>query len=122
MDQVCRTCNKLKSYSDFYENRTKPNQPYFLHCKECYLAKVAKEHLKFKIDCVNYKGGCCMRCGYNKCLWALEFHHINRDIKNFEITKHYRQSLTNVVINELNLCHLLCGNCHREVEYETEYM
>jgi hypothetical protein len=30
-------------------------------------------------------GGKCALCGYNKCLSALEFHHINSDDKDFSL-------------------------------------
>ena len=28
---------------------------------------------------VEYKGGCCSNCGYNKCVAALDFHHLKSD-------------------------------------------
>ena len=35
---------------------------------------------------VEYKGGECEFCGYNKCIEALEFHHINENTKEFQIS------------------------------------
>lgn len=40
--------------------------------------------LKHKL--VEYKGGKCEKCGYNKCEGALHFHHINPDEKDFTIS------------------------------------
>jgi hypothetical protein len=32
---------------------------------------------------IEYKGGCCVRCGYDKYQGALEFHHLNPKEKDF---------------------------------------
>jgi len=42
---------------------------------------------KFKEKCVEYKGGKCDICGYDKYVGALEFHHENQKEKDFEISK-----------------------------------
>ena len=66
--------------------------------------------------CVNYKGGKCFSCGYNKCLAALEFHHINPNEKEFNIgTKLKRLDSFDDIKSELDKCILLCSNCHREL-------
>ena len=36
-----------------------------------------------KIALVEYKGGKCCVCGYNKCIEALEFHHLDPSQKDF---------------------------------------
>lgn len=68
---------------------------------------------------VEYLGGKCIICGYNKCLWALEFHHRNPEEKesggpyalapwrSFEKNK-----------EELDKCDLVCCRCHREIHFE----
>ena len=62
---------------------------------------------------VEYKGGKCEICGYDKCLAALEFHHIDPDKKDFSISSSSKS------IDELKLeadkCILVCANCHREI-------
>lgn len=64
---------------------------------------------------IEYKGGVCQLCGYDKCTEALEFHHY-MDEKNFGISqKGYTRSWEKVK-KELDICILLCANCHREVE------
>ncbi len=72
--------------------------------------------LKQKLAAIEYKGGKCILCGYNKDTAALEFHHINPEEKEnvggpaviswrtFENNK-----------EELDKCVLLCCRCHREV-------
>ena len=58
------------------------------------------------------KGGKCSRCGYDKCLKALEFHHIDPSKKDFTISNdHFRLK---DAIEESKKCILLCSNCHKE--------
>ena len=54
-------------------------------------------------------------CGYNKCNQALEFHHIDEDLKSFNIGfKGYCRSWVRVK-NELDKCVIVCSNCHKEI-------
>lgn len=79
-----------------------------------YLKKaVDKRRKKVRLMSIKYKGSRCAVCGYNKCLKALEFHHLNS--KDFGISeKGYTRSWKKVK-KELDKCILLCANCHREV-------
>jgi len=61
------------------------------------------------------KGAKCEKCGYDKCMEALEFHHLNESDKNFGLSeKGYARSWKRIE-KELKKCVLLCANCHREV-------
>lgn len=62
---------------------------------------------------VNYKGGCCVSCGYSACLRALDFHHIDPSKKEFQISGSTR-SLEKAK-PELDKCILVCRNCHAEI-------
>jgi hypothetical protein len=62
---------------------------------------------------VEYKGGKCEFCGYNKCVEALEFHHIDETTKEFQISGSTK-SLENQK-KEVDKCYMLCANCHREL-------
>jgi len=81
-----------------------------------YLKKaVCKRRKKIRKMAINYKGNKCEICGYNKCIQALEFHHLDKNGKDFGISaKGYTRSWGSVK-KELNKCILLCANCHREV-------
>lgn len=62
---------------------------------------------------VDYKGGKCEICGYNKCIEALHFHHRNSDEKNFSISG---KSLSFEKLKiEADKCILVCSNCHSEI-------
>ena len=67
---------------------------------------------KKKIELVEYKGGKCERCGYNKCIEALEFHHLDPTKKDFNVSAHSYSSKR--MKDEADKCLLLCSNCHRE--------
>lgn len=79
--------------------------------------RVAKRRKQLKVMVVKYLGGRCVRCGYDKCVAALEAHHLDSSTKAFGIAaKGYTRSWE-VVKTEADKCILLCSNCHREVEY-----
>ncbi len=81
-----------------------------------YLIKaVHKRRKKIRLMAVEYKGGKCQRCGYKKCIEALEFHHTDPTQKDFNISsKGYTRSWKRVQ-EELDKCEIVCANCHREV-------
>ncbi len=62
---------------------------------------------------VEYKGGKCEICGYDRCLNALEFHHTETYLKDFNISS--RMTSWEAIVEELKKCTLLCANHHREV-------
>lgn len=61
---------------------------------------------------VNLMGGKCTLCGYNRCLRAMHFHHLNQHEKDFDISQMYHWE---EIEEELEKCVLLCANCHMEV-------
>ncbi|MFA6384778.1 MAG: hypothetical protein WCY10_05350, partial [Candidatus Omnitrophota bacterium] len=64
---------------------------------------------------VDYKGGKCELCNYDRCVDALEFHHNDEAGKKFGISeKGYTRSWDTVKV-ELDKCILVCANCHREL-------
>jgi 5-methylcytosine-specific restriction endonuclease McrA len=85
-------------------------------CKNKFHVKKKRKDLKLKA--VEHKGGKCVRCGYNKSVEALEFHHINPDEKEFSISKTGNTYSWEKIKEEINKCLLLCSNCHREVHAE----
>ena len=77
--------------------------------------KVSQRRRKLKEMSVEYKGGKCIICGYNKCIEALEFHHLDPSEKDFGISsKGLTRSWDKIKI-ELDKCICVCANCHREI-------
>lgn len=62
---------------------------------------------------IEYKGGKCLICGYNKCQDALEFHHLDPSQKDYNISGGTKSF--NTLKSEVDKCILVCANCHREI-------
>lgn len=108
----CRRCSIIKPKEEFYLRRSKTElTPY---CIICHNRQSIERQQKLKRECVIYKGGKCQVCGYNRYDGALEFHHINPEHKDFEISKISRTSFSEQIKTELDKCILLCSVCHKE--------
>jgi hypothetical protein len=64
------------------------------------------------------KGSRCEICGYASNYAAPEFHHVNPDLKKFQLDM---RSLSNrkwsAVLDESLNCRLVCSNCHAELHH-----
>jgi hypothetical protein len=85
----------------------------YFRCKRCRNNHVIKNRQDVKIKLIEYKGGKCVKCGYDKCVASLTFHHLDpteKEVKiggssyNFEFLK-----------KEVDKCILVCANCHGEI-------
>jgi len=84
--------------------------------REELIRAVAKRRRKLKSLSIEYKGGKCQLCGYEKYQGVLDLHHLDPATKSFGIgAKGYTRSWE-VIKAELDKCILVCANCHREVE------
>lgn len=70
---------------------------------------------KRKQELVYIMGGKCVLCGYNKCIAALEFHHIDKSTKSRGLSNGNCHSWEEDV-EEVKKCTLVCSNCHKEIE------
>lgn len=72
---------------------------------------------------MNHFGGKCSICGYNKCISALEFHHLDHSKKEFNISQIcITETNFSKILNEAKKCILICNRCHREQHFlENEY-
>ena len=69
---------------------------------------------RLKERAVYVLGSKCQICGYNKCITALEFHHINPQEKDINFNDNANRSWEKTR-KELQKCILVCANCHREI-------
>lgn len=86
-------------------------------CKKCAVESVQKRRNKLKEKAVEYKGGKCEKCGYDKCLAALEFHHLDPNEKDFGVGQNGHTRSWEKIKIELDKCIMLCANCHREIHW-----
>lgn len=70
---------------------------------------------RVKIELVNYKGGKCSKCGYKKCVAALEFHHKDPKEKDFTISG--KSWSFDKLKKEVDKCIIVCSNCHKEIHH-----
>lgn len=70
-----------------------------------------------RIKLIEEHGGKCIRCGYNRCVEVLEFHHRDPATKLFKLHNHSMMKPWNDLIDEASKCDLLCANCHREIHH-----
>ena len=61
-------------------------------------------------------GGCCVVCGYDRCLTALAFHHLDPSDKRLAISQNGVTLSLETVRAEARKCVLVCANCHAELE------
>jgi len=71
-----------------------------------------------KIKLIEYKGGECEICRYNKEIpAAYDFHHLDPEQKDFNIGFKGRTYSIDRMKKEVDKCKLLCANCHREIHF-----
>ena len=81
--------------------------------RQYLIAAVRKRRKKIREMAVEYKGGKCELCGYNRCIDALEFHHRDVTQKDFSISRRGYTRSWAMVKREIEKCILVCANCHR---------
>ena len=67
------------------------------------------QYYKRKEYLIKYLGGECVDCGAKT---LLEFDHINRSEKSFNISENWSLSLVNL-LKEVDKCELRCKSCHK---------
>src|SRR5215211_1131197 len=106
MSCICATCVRTYEY-DHRKGHTKRL------CNSCQAnRRVSRTELKRQM--VEYKGGRCQVCGYDRCLRSLCFHHLDCKTKGFAFAGSHCLSRASIW-QELDKCVLLCQNCHGEV-------
>ena len=102
---ICITCGR-----EYLYDRRKGHTNRL--CNSCSANKYAQRRVS---QCIEYKGGKCILCGYKKCTRSLSFHHVIPKEKLFGISGGHTRNW-DIVKKELDKCILLCLNCHMEVE------
>jgi hypothetical protein len=85
-------------------------------CRRCAQERVAARRRKVKSILVAEAGGRCRMCGYDRCIAALQFHHLDPYGKSFALSDQGVTRGIDKAREEARKCVLLCANCHAEVE------
>ena len=85
-------------------------------CEKCRAERVVAHRRKVKSLLIAEAGGGCRLCGYDRYPGALQFHHLDPNVKSFNLgLRGVARSLARCRA-EASKCVLLCANCHAEVE------
>lgn len=106
----------LKCGNKFFTKKQAKTRKYCYECvPESTYENGASLRRLIKKWALEYKGYKCQCCGYDKCIEALEFHHINPEEKDFSISDRDIKLSWEQIKEELDKCVLVCSNCHREI-------
>jgi hypothetical protein len=114
--RFCQGCKSEVKTDNFYQRRGKESSSSY--CKNCTTYQTKYRMRKLKSQMIEYKGGFCVRCRYDKYQGALEFHHLDPTQKDFTPSRLKKYSFDDRIKRELDKCILVCANCHREIHYE----
>ena len=131
--KICESCKLTKEFSEFHKNprrkdgiqgmckvcRKAYHRKHYLENKQSYIDKAAAHHKittdKFKEFKSTLK---CENCN-EKRWWVLDFHHIDKSTKDFNIAQTRGYSWKKLM-NEISKCKVLCANCHRDLHYQEQ--
>ena len=85
-------------------------------CAECRSAAVSARRRRVKATLLAEAGGRCRLCGYDRCVAALHFHHVDPETKSFSLAVTGVTRSLAAARAEARKCVVLCANCHAEVE------
>lgn len=131
MSKNCTLCKSTKSFSDFYKS-ARSKDGYQCHCKACrkgidstyfkqnkaaIIARwtASKDKLTQAVNDIKKASGC-VKCGDTR-WYILEFHHKDPSTKNQPVSIFRTSGQARRALAEIELCVLLCANCHREFHY-----
>lgn len=104
-DYVCIKCDVIGK-EHFYGKKSTV-------CGKCHNKDTIVRQRATKAKGVDYLGGKCCKCGYNKYIGALDFHHVDPRKKDTKFGSSSSWGWERLK-KELDGCTLLCANCHRE--------
>lgn len=112
--KICGTLFATHSHNRLYCYNCSPEQ---LVVNSAEYQKARKRAVKHQL--VLYKGGKCIKCGYDKCEGSLQFHHRNPQEKSFTLSaiNVSKELDMEELYREVDKCDLLCANCHGEIHF-----
>ena len=136
MNKFCPKCQTDKPIEEFPVNRVRKDgrsgsclvcqreycKAHYQNNKPKYYQRNDKRYEAVRNLVINLKlESGCTKCGYNRCLTALHFHHLDSKTKDIGIALIARKGWSLERINaEIAKCILVCANCHAEI-HELEH-
>jgi len=88
-----------------------------VRCRQCRMERVSVRRRKVKRLLLEEAGARCSRCGYDRFVGALHFHHVDATLKRFGVSQKGATFGIDAVRREASKCVVLCASCHAEVEH-----
>jgi hypothetical protein len=109
----CPSCKNVLELTtkNYYMKKT---GTFHYYCKICNDSKSIERKRKSRELAIQYKGGKCIFCGYNRYVGSMHFHHTDPTKKEFNISDFKTYDFEKLKF-ELDKCILMCSNCHGEV-------
>ncbi len=85
-------------------------------CRSCITTTFRQRR---KLLLINLRGNACERCGYDRCVDALHFHHLDPSQKEYRLSSGNTRSLEKD-LEEVSKCMLVCANCHAEIHHRDD--
>jgi Homeodomain-like domain-containing protein len=86
-------------------------------CTRCRSDAVTAWRRRAKRRLIEARGGACERCGYDEHPAALQFHHLEPNLKEFSISNKGGTIAFARLQEEAEKCILVCANCHALLEW-----
>lgn len=102
-------CGRCSKHYEYHRRGTHQSRKYCNACSKWRYERQVKQRA------VEYKGGKCINCGFDKFVEGLTFHHVDPRTKKFGISKVTTSFSWSTIKIELDKCVLLCANCHAGV-------
>jgi len=134
MQKICSCCKQPKDLGEFWK-RTRAKDGYCDSCKDCVRQQNSqsyknhwtknrtridsnhRRHLtetREKVNQIKHNSGCKF-CPETEPI-CLDFHHLNKDEKDSNISKMITTHATwQQILDEIAKCIVTCANCHRKI-------
>lgn len=123
--KFCLTCSPYKWHNTKPDDPTRPAKKKKTYSQWSDEAKaksrgsIYRRGWERKNKLIEMSGGKCLKCGYNRSINALTFHHRDPATKNFGLSQNNLWSKKwETIIEEFNKCDMYCQNCHTELHEE----
>jgi hypothetical protein len=101
-------CHCGETNPDMFYGHSKVN------CSKCHNLRTTSIGKNNRLFAIDYLGGKCLNCKFDKYTCSLDIHHLDPSIKdkNFRYMRGWKKER---ILNEIKNCVLLCRNCHAAV-------
>lgn len=105
--RFCFVCSPFGAHN----TSGRPSEDARVRRRRSWVNHSRRRRIRIKSELIAARGGRCEDCGYDRTVWALEFHHRVAATKEFSLGG-FLGSIERARL-EADKCFLVCANCHR---------